>query len=259
MVHNLRGQLGDGVLANLIQYLALNRASGGLLVNGLRGLIGEIFLDGGRVVHAATAGQRAVPAVATMLSWGEGSFAFRDGLRAPEVSIDASLEQLLLSAAYHADTHGNGARVSPEAVLAPVDLAALPLGTQVPVAAFGLLRALDGRRSLGEAARQAGMGLEAAVRVADELLVGGLIVPRGAPAVSAGAIDELTAHAVRAVGPVGEIIVEDALLDLNLERDGVARSSAAALVHEIAAQIKHPEQRRRFEQQAQGWRQKYRL
>lgn len=103
----LQGRLGDGVLANLVQYLALNQASGCLQVVSdpdvtERGS-GYLFLASGRVEHVALADLEGISALSRMLDWRHGRFAFRVGVAAPRRSLDLSVDALLLQASYGQD------------------------------------------------------------------------------------------------------------------------------------------------------------
>ena len=106
----LQGRLGDGVLANLVQYLALNQASGCLQVVSDSDVAergsGYLYLARGRVEHVALAGHEGVPALSRMLDWRHGRFAFRVGVAAPKRSLDLSVDALLLQASYGQDVAG---------------------------------------------------------------------------------------------------------------------------------------------------------
>ena len=114
----LQGRLGDGVLANLVQYLALNQASGCLQVVGDADMAergsGYVYLQRGRVEHVALADVEGVAALSRLLGWRSGRFAFRIGVVAPRRTLDLSVDALLLHASYGQDVellHG-GARLT---------------------------------------------------------------------------------------------------------------------------------------------------
>lgn len=109
----LEGNLGPGVLAHLLQYLALERASGALRVRGSGRAPATVYLARGRVVHAEHDGLSGAAALDRMLGWAQGSFGFRVGAVAPVVTIDLPVEALLLSLAVERD-----GRLDPNAALA---------------------------------------------------------------------------------------------------------------------------------------------
>ena len=99
----LQGRLGDGVLANLIQYLSLNRASGCLQVADDEAGRGRVFLMLGRVEHVEVGDLEGVTALAVLLGWHEGRFSFRVGVEARRRTIDVPVDALLLQASVGRD------------------------------------------------------------------------------------------------------------------------------------------------------------
>jgi len=117
-VTELQGRLGPGVLAHLLQYLALHDAVGRLNVHhdggepgpgvavdavALAVEVGHVYLGRGRVVHADLGGVRGVVALAQMLDWELGRFAFQVGVAAPATTVDLPVERLLLTMSVERD------------------------------------------------------------------------------------------------------------------------------------------------------------
>ena len=105
----LQGRLGDGVLANLIQYLSLNRASGCLSVADDDAGRGGVYFLCGRVEHVEVGDvdEVGVPALTALLGWHEGRFSFRVGVEARRRTIDVSVDALLLKARHGHDVDGS--------------------------------------------------------------------------------------------------------------------------------------------------------
>lgn len=102
----LQGNLGPGVLAQLLQYLALQGAVGRLSVWSNGGPPGQVYLDRGRVSHIELDGLPARVALDQMLAWEDGRFAFQVGVVAPVHSVDLPLQALLLSLSIERDGQG---------------------------------------------------------------------------------------------------------------------------------------------------------
>jgi hypothetical protein len=102
-VNALQGRLADGVLGNLVQYLALNQASGCLTVAAPGVGTGDVYLVRGRVQHAVLGALTGVAAFSQLLSWTHGRFSFRVGVVPPTFTIDLPTDQLLLHATYEVD------------------------------------------------------------------------------------------------------------------------------------------------------------
>ncbi len=265
MVQDLRGSIQEGALANLLQYLALNQASGCLNIEGPRNALGKVYLAQGRVVHATTSkGGWAVPALDEMIGWFEGAFRFRNGEAPPEVTIDVPLERLLLNASISTD---ESRRASVETlpdlkagtVLKLRMLDQLETTIELPIIAARLLSVLDGRRSLEQAANAIKMPLEQVLEIAARVVHIGLAaaVPVSAPRVAQGFITELMACVVRILGPVGEIVIEDALEDLGLNGTAVPFEAVNDLMKTVLSQFKTDQQRALFSTASQEIRARY--
>jgi hypothetical protein len=96
-VNALQGRLGPGVLAHILQYLSHNAAAGRLSVVNDGVGAGAVFLTRGRVAHVELGGIVGIPALAHLLGWEHGRFAFQVGVVAPSVTIDLPTDRLLLS------------------------------------------------------------------------------------------------------------------------------------------------------------------
>lgn len=102
----LQGNLGPGVLAHLLQYLALQGGVGRLSVWSNGGPPGQVYLARGRVSHIELDGLPARVALDRMLAWEDGRFAFQVGVVAPVSTVDLPLQALLLSLSIERDGQG---------------------------------------------------------------------------------------------------------------------------------------------------------
>ena len=264
LVQDLRGTIQEGVLTSLLQYLALNQAGGCLTMQGGDTLYGTVYLDRGRLVHAATARSKGVAAIAEMIAWREGQFRFRGGEQSPEVSIQQPLEHVLLEASHQVDEAqrsgvGPAVALNAQSLLRRREFGDQVGAIQIPANAIPLLAAMDGERPLGVLAQKLGLTGPAIVAVAQELLRLGLAeaeTPR--PRVPEAFATELLQLTVRIVGPVGEIIVEDALDDLNLNPQALSPDVVPILLREVNNQLKNDQQRQAFQTASRALRSKYR-
>jgi CheY-like chemotaxis protein len=93
---SLGGPDAGATLADLLQLYAAAGADGALAVRA-GGLRGEVWFEGGRIVHARTAAKAGVDAFCDVVRWPHGSFAFRPR-RAEVRTIELSTPELLLGA-----------------------------------------------------------------------------------------------------------------------------------------------------------------
>jgi Domain of unknown function (DUF4388) len=340
-VQNLSGTIQEGFLANLLQYLAINRVSGYLKLETVDQVgqigagqiaVGQIYFRQGRVTHAITGNERALTAVATLMLWDSGEFSFRTGEFQTEVSIDISLEHLLIEVSKRFDEHQlkmtNAPKLHAGTVLQRRDIDELEGAIPVPGNSILLLASADGRQSLGQLAKTLNTPLEALIQIAQQLVDIDLLLVTTRTVVDVGSIssgstssdpintssgrsdwrsssasradpintnssrgdasthdtwgsstrpkivekvvekiiypttdpafvDELSTTMIRIVGPVGEIILEDALDELNLQADSLSTEAVGILLREVYNQLKSENQRQQFNTTVRALRSKY--
>ena len=271
-MHAIEGRLSEGALANLVQFLAMNQASGclQLLREGVPGgqpQRGAVYLVAGRVEHVETAALEGVPALSALLAWPDGRFAFAAGVHAPRRSLDLSVDALLLHASVGRDTAAsrNGAAV-PAHAAAPRNGAAN--GTSNGMAdAYGA-----SPRAAAPAWADAGVGANgrgaqrSGGRLADALASQSAALPlfSGASAVLAPAplaatplvdptlVPGLVWAAVAVVGPIGEIFVQEAFDTIGHTPRLLPECALGALVLEVAGRFRSSEGRAQFVARAEA-------
>ncbi|NLG09676.1 MAG: DUF4388 domain-containing protein [Deinococcales bacterium] len=230
----IQGQIEEGVLVNLLQYLNLNSATGVLRLQSGRGLPGEIYTDGGQVVHAALRGVEGVQALVALLAWREGSFGFQSNVRSPKRSVHKPLEALLLEVAYETD-HAVDLDAEPldaETVLAPVSLDPSQEGKRValPLMAIRILPHLDGVKPLGAVAEQLGVSLAEVRAAAAVLLENDLASVAEGRLLDAGFINTLTDLVRDIMGPLADIVMDESLDTLGVTASAVPEVKLPALL-----------------------------
>jgi hypothetical protein len=259
MNDTLRGQLTEGALPNLLQYLALNQASGCLLLRHPQGAQGQLYFAEGRVVHISHGAHRDLNALAALLAWRDGQFIFRAGVAPPTHSLKMTLDTLLLEAAYHADTayRGRNGLFSDSTVLVPKSMTEGDQKVALTLRALQLLRHLNGTDSLGEVWPRSGLTRADAFFAAEELYQQALVQPLTSRATPPGFLRDLSRVVVNLMGPMGEIVVEDALYDLGLDADAVPMGSVDELLAELREQFQRRDWQRYFDQQALALKRHY--
>lgn len=250
MKNALQGQLEEGVLANLLQYLSLNNASGALQLRHIHGHVGEVFFDAGRVIHVVSGAQVDIMALSVLLTWTEGEFSFRSGVLPPAKTIKLAVDSLLLEASYQVDVNQlEQDRVTEDSILVP---RALDQHNSVALSlrALHLLRHLDGKSSLMSIAAKLNVSLPEVLSAAEELLQQSLVDFSNTPTVSAKFMSDLNQLVVDIMGPMAEIVIDDALYDLGLRAESLPEHSVPALLQEIRSQFKRDDWQRDFELRA---------
>ncbi len=230
----IQGQIEEGVLVNLLQYLNLNSASGVLRLQSARGATAEIYTDAGQVVHADVRGAEGVGALVALLGWSDGRFGFQSNVRPPKRTIDKPLDALLLEVAYQTD-HAAGPAAEPlEAgtVLAPVSLSPSQQGKRValPLVAIRMLPHLDGARSLRAVAAELGVALDEVMSAAGVLLDNELATVAAGRLLEAGFINNLTDLVRDIMGPLADIVMDESLDELGVTASTVPEAQLDALL-----------------------------
>ncbi len=92
---DLRGNLEQMNLAEILQTLGMNRKSGGLkIINQSR--VGKIYFDSGDIVQASLGKYKSEEAVYRILTWDEGYFEFDSNDKTDKVGITTGTNSLLM-------------------------------------------------------------------------------------------------------------------------------------------------------------------
>ncbi len=249
----MQGQLEDKTLAHLLQFLSQDQASGALQLRNDWSEQGAIFFESGRVVHVvakkASKRETGVRALSVLMTWTSGRFRFKKDVKSPEHTVRLSLDSLLLEAAYQADETERSAAgtLSPESVLsARTDDQGEQQTVAMTLRSIHLLRQFDGQRSLQKIAAGLGEPVEEIKKIAEELLQKSLIEIKNAPAVDPKFVDEVANFVIEKMGPIGEIIVEDTLYDLD-SAEGLSYEVLPEFVSELREQLNREAWQREFD------------
>ncbi|HEX2865221.1 MAG TPA: DUF4388 domain-containing protein [Deinococcales bacterium] len=104
----MRGSLGLFSLLDLLQLLGSNQSRGYLAIHHPNRGEARVYLDQGRVVHIAFDGLTDLEALRAVLRDERGNFEFLPNRAAPAVTIQASLDNLLLAAIRGMEPNGRG-------------------------------------------------------------------------------------------------------------------------------------------------------
>ncbi len=248
MDETLHGPLSEGVLVNVMQYLAMNEGTGSLALRHPQGEQGQIYFEDGKVVHVSLGTHQDVRAMAMLLNWQEGNYAFRSDA-VTEQTMRSSIERLLLEAVMYADVSKKKGHnpfyedsILSAKTLRPEQMVSLSLR------AVQLLPQLDGLRTLGEIAKDTRLELPDIIAAAYELHRQGLTDSK-AVTISAEFINSLKTLVVNIMGPMGEIVVDDALYGLGASQ-ALPKRVIPTLLRQLENDMTHNRWREQFEQGA---------
>lgn len=115
---------------------------------------------------------------------------------------------------------------------------------------ISILVELDGKKSIGQVAESSGMTLEAMRRVVAKLLQLKIIetVKLDVPVLDDDFLDVLDKELALAIGPIAEVVIEDAVADLGHELEDFPADQAAELIDYISQEIQREDRRNTFRQ-----------
>jgi hypothetical protein len=111
-----------------------------------------------------------------------------------------------------------------------------------------LLIAIDESKELGQIGRELGMPRDTLMTALARLAAVNLIEPirKDIPHLKNGFLEALRINLSRAVGPMAQILVEDALSDMKLSSGAIPKNQAAELIAALALEIPDEEGRMQF-------------
>ena len=115
---------------------------------------------------------------------------------------------------------------------------------------LNVLMALDGKSTIGKVAQQSGLNM-ATMRAATKKLVELKLIERvegSGSVLDHDFISFLISELSLAIGPLGEVIVEDGVEDLGYKKSNFPTHRAAELVNLLAQEIQRDEKRTEFKQ-----------
>ena len=237
----IQGQLDGDILVNLLQYLNLNAASGVLRLRTGLGSEGEVFTEAGQVVHAVTGKETGQKALVTLLRWQEGRFSFQAGVSAQEMTIDRPLDALLLEVAYETDVEdGFKEQLTATTVLVPARQGAAKseaAGVTLPMLAIRVLPLLEESVTLDSVAVRLRQPLAEVIRAAEAIVQAGLASPHSSASLPTEFIHSLTALVRDIIGPLADIVMDEALYDLNLTGGTVPEDQLPQLLRALGQAI----------------------
>jgi hypothetical protein len=112
-----------------------------------------------------------------------------------------------------------------------------------------LLTALDGRKNMAQVSRELGMDLATMRNALTKLRESGLVEATDSrvPLVDRNFIETMRRQMVMAVGPMGDLIIEDILGQMSLSLNHIPAHRAAELVGYLAREIPDEDKRAEFQ------------
>lgn len=254
MADVLSGRLDQLPLIDILKMLSSSQRTGKLrLIQG--GREGEIYLDQGSLVHAATGAMIGEQAVYTMMSWLEGEFSFQPDQESPDESIELATEQILLEAARKTKEWKSIKDMIPSNdIIFKLSPSGSPETVSLEPAEWQVLAQVNGKRSVKDLTRLLDKNEFEVGKILFSLTKAGLLeVGERKERTPEETLDEsffdtLQAEYTEIMGPLGPVIIEDEIKAMGEKRETFARKRGPELVERLSAEIDHEGKKTEFQQ-----------
>jgi Domain of unknown function (DUF4388) len=247
---SLQGSFEADSLPLMIQYLAVSNREGRLTLRSDNRTAKVVYLDG-NIVAASCDKVAGEPAVAELLAFTHGQFEFvqtpiKLESLPPAMRINKPLSALLLSAAVERDTLDTRERESQRPVQNVITLETVPIiqppkpgvSVQLDKAAWLIMPKMDGKRTVGEIAKELQLEDYVVITHLESMLANGLIqVTERVAGVPEGLIAEIKKVVVQLTGPMGSFLLEEIAEDLSSDLLNLPMASLQEFLTRTQAQI----------------------
>jgi len=253
MAEGFRGNLKQISLLDILRMLTSGRRTGRLEIQHA-GKNGEVFIDQGIIVHAASGTQLGERVVYTLMGWLEGEFLFTPDVASPEKSIGTTTEQLLLEAARQAEQWEDIKDVlsSTDAVFNISPSGSTTTVSLKPIE-WQVLAQVNGQRSVAEIGELLDLHEFDVAKIVYSLTTAGLLhevvggVQQFREILEDPFFENLSAMYTEIMGPIGPIIIEDEIRLMGEDRNAFPQEKAAELVERISLEIADNKKRAEFQ------------
>lgn len=254
MAETLTGTIDQMSLLEILKLLNSGNMSGRLKMSNGFGQ-GELYVKAGQIVHCVTGGSMGESALTTMLGWIEGHFSFETNIDAPEESISAATDQLLLDNARKIkDWRDIKKVVSSMDIIFALSAGSSTGAVNLQADEWQILSQVNGNRTVGQIMETTGHDEFSVAKILFQLHSIGLLEKTDKPAKPASAtIDEaffskIEQELTKVIGPMAVIIIDEAIDDLSETRSAFPNDKIAALVEKVSSEISDENKKLQFSQ-----------
>jgi len=250
------GNLVHFKLIDVLKLLSSERKTGLLeVVKGTER--GEIYLDGGKIVHATSKDGVGEEAFFKLITWLEGNFTFFPDATTDEKTIERSTLELLEQGSEYLKEWDEIKEVIPsQEIIFKLSSGGVSEEVTLKPEEWAVLSQIDGERTVGEIAQLTGKDEYQTAKVMFNLFMKGLIEIAAEPKrrakriLNSNFLDVLEAKFKEVMGPIASFLMEEIILELGEKKEAFPAEKAATLVERMSAQIINEEQRVEFQQMA---------
>lgn len=178
---NLKGDLSEFPLTDIIQLVDLSKQTGGVHIVGMRGkqrLDGWIYFRDGKIIGAELPGMAPLDAIYAFFTVSSGEFAFSDQVVLEEKTINVSNEVIIMEGIMRQDAWVEEEPAGPSLTMIPRLVPNPSSGaTEINLEAeeWRVLTMVNGENTVAQIAQRSGLGEVRTCEIISQLLENGLI------------------------------------------------------------------------------------
>ncbi len=245
------GDLSNLKLFDILKTLLVEKKTGVLVIKGKED--GEVYLEGGNIVHAKTAHSLGEEAFLAIMSWRVGKSTFKPDVVSREKTISGPAEQLLLKWSYRKQEWGKIKEVipSPNAIFR-LSLQQNPAEKNIRADQWNVLALANGVRTVSEIAEAVGWDEFKTSKMVYQLIETGLLEraeeqrPVRKKKVGENFFPTIEYELKKVMGPVAPFIIEDKLAEFGETKDFFPQGQAALFVELLSEEITIDLKKREF-------------
>lgn len=244
---SIKGDFDRETLPTALQYFATNHPAGRLeLMRGARRA--TLYFKGGNLIAAELDNKYGEEVIAQLLTWVNGQFEFYRGEMSedsfpPAARVQKSISAVLLRAVAQSDALESAAaqpvpKISAESV-PNLEISEGGTAVQLDAGTWRLMSKIDGVRPVAQIAQDLGLSLETVIAQLSALAAGGVVrlATQVSTPVPQGFVDALYTAVIQIMGPLGDMLVDDALSNAELDSSALTTSDLPKLIAAIEAEV----------------------
>ena len=240
------GELAKATLLDLVKPLLDGKKSGMVRIKGND--VGELHIEGGKIIHAKTRNCSGEEAILAILEWGAGLVTFDWKATTDERTVSMATEELLLSWTSREQDWKRIRELIPSSnVTFRIPIESSPEGRLVQADQWRVLALSNGARAVSEIAQTLGWELFKASKIIYLMVQAGLLEkasekmdeekPPPRRHVNGNFFSMVEYELKRAMGPIAPIIMDDTIAEFGTSRDEFPVDQTGPLVHAISEEI----------------------
>ena len=252
---SIKGDFDRETLPTALQYFATNHPAGRLeLMRGARRA--TLYFKGGNLIAAELDNKYGEDVIAQLLTWVNGQFEFYRGEMSedafpPAARVQKSISAVLLRAVGQQGALEQAAnqpvpKISADSV-PTLEISEGGTAVQLDAGTWRLMSKIDGTRPVAQIADALGLPLETVIAQLGTLAAGGVVrfAPQVTTLVPQGFMDALYTTVIQIMGPLGDMLVDDALSNTGLDSRALTASDLPKLMLAVETEVA-PERRAKY-------------